>query len=88
MLEEIAAVTQASDIYLIDKNGITLAASNWHLATSFVGNDYHVRPYFRQAIAGERGRYYAIGLSSDKRGYYFAYPVIHNKEILGVITLK
>jgi len=88
LLEEIAAVTQASDIYLIDKNGITLAASNWHLATSFVGNDYHVRPYFRQAIAGDRGRYYAIGLSSDKRGYYFAYPVMHNKEILGVITVK
>jgi len=88
LLEELASVTQASDIYLIDTRGITLSASNWNQPRSFIGNDYHFRPYFTQAIAGKRGRYYAIGTSSDKRGYYFSYPVTRNDEILGVITVK
>lgn len=88
LLEEMSDVTQASDIYLINKLGITISASNWRNDNSFVGNDFSVRPYFYQAMEGELARYYAVGLISNKRGYYFAYPVRNETEILGVVAIK
>jgi len=88
LLREIRTMTQASDIYLINNSGITIAASNWHLATSFVGMDFTFRPYFQQAMQGQLARYYAVGLSSGKRGFYYAYPVKVDNKIIGVIALK
>lgn len=88
LLEEIKTVTQASDTYLIDADGVTLAASNWKTNHSFVDMNFSVRPYFQQAMAGDFSRYYAVGLSSNKRGYYFAYPIRVNNKVLGVIALK
>ena len=88
LLEEMSHVTRASDIYLINNQGITIAASNWRKANSFVDNDFSVRPYFYQAMKGELSRYYALGLISNKRGYYFAYPVKHESTILGVVAIK
>ena len=88
LLEEMSNVTQASDIYLVNNLGNTISASNWNKESSFVGNDVSVRPYFRQAMVGNLSRYYAVGLTSNKRGYYFAYPVKNKTEILGVIAIK
>ena len=88
LLEEIGDVTQASDIYLIDKNGVTLASSNWQSERTFIGMDFSFRPYFQQAIKGQSSRYYAVGLSSNKRGYYFASPVKNKGEVIGVIAVK
>lgn len=88
LLEEMSHVTRASDIYLINQHGITISASNWRKESSFVGNDFSVRPYFYQAMKGELSRYYAVGLISNKRGYYFAYPVKHESVVLGVVAIK
>lgn len=88
LLEEIGGVTQASDIYLIDKAGVTLASSNWQSERTFIGMDFSFRPYFQQAIKGQSARYYAVGLSSNKRGYYFASPVMSKGEVVGVIAVK
>ncbi|WP_445945924.1 sensor histidine kinase [Shewanella sp.] len=87
-LQEIQQATHASDIYLIDAQGITLAASNWQLSDKFINQDYSFRPYFIDALKGEQGRYYAVGTASDKRGYYFSYPVSSANEVLGVIVVK
>jgi len=88
LLADIRTMTQASDIYLIDKNGITIGASNWQLPTSFVGMNFTFRPYFQEALKGKLSHYYAVGLSSGKRGFYYAYPVIIDNAIAGVIALK
>lgn len=89
-LEEIQHVTEASDIYLIDALGIAIAASNWQQSFSFIGKDYSFRPYYTEAISGNLGRYYAVGTSSDKRGFYFSYPIYQQggKGILGAIIVK
>ena len=34
------------------------------------------------------GRYFALGTTSSKRGYYFAYPVRKDDEILGAVAIK
>lgn len=88
LLEEIGGVTKASDIYLMDKVGLTLASSNWQSERTFIGMDYSFRPYFQQAIQGKSARYYAVGSISNKRGYYFASPVKSHGEVIGVIAVK
>jgi two-component system C4-dicarboxylate transport sensor histidine kinase DctB len=81
-------VAGASDIYLMDRDGLTLAASNWQHARTFVGKNFSFRPYFTEAISGELGRYYALGTTSLQRGYYFSYPVYDEGEVLGVVAVK
>ena len=51
-LEKINEITHTSDIYLIDPQGTTIAASNWNAPISFVGENFSYRPYFQQAIQG------------------------------------
>jgi two-component system C4-dicarboxylate transport sensor histidine kinase DctB len=88
LLGEINEITHASDTYLMDSNGLTLASSNWRDETPFIGQNFSFRPYFTQAMEGRTGRYFALGTTSGKRGYYFAYPVIYNARKRGVIAIK
>lgn len=87
-LEQINRITESSDSYIIDRYGDTLAASNYNTSTSFIGKNFSYRPYFQEAILGESGRYYALGSTTQRRGYYFSYPVVDNGEILGVAVVK
>ncbi|MGB6138466.1 MAG: cache domain-containing protein, partial [Shewanella sp.] len=87
-LSELQQVTESSDIYLTDAMGVAIAASNWDKPNSFINQDYSFRPYFIEAISGRSGRYYAVGTSSNKRGFYFANPVYHRGVVLGVIVVK
>ncbi len=87
-LEQINRITEASDSYIIDINGDTIAASNYRLSTSFVGGNFAFRPYFQEAIQGKAGRYYALGTTSNRRGYYFSYPVYEGDSIIGVAVVK
>lgn len=86
--EQVAEITRASDIYLMDATGTTIAASNWQQPNTFIGRNFHYRPYFQQAIEGEAGRYFALGTTSRKRGYYFSYPVRSDTKITGVVVVK
>jgi len=87
-LEEVNQVIGASDTYLMDVNGLTIAASNWQKERPFIGKNFSFRPYFIDAIKGSLGRYFALGTTSGKRGYYFSYPVLSQGEIKGVIVVK
>lgn len=87
-LEFVAQASGAAAIYIMTRQGLTLASSNWNKPDSFVGQNYGFRPYFQQAMHGKLGRYYALGTSSGLRGYYFAYPVRAHGRISGVVTVK
>jgi PAS domain S-box-containing protein len=79
----------ASVSYLMDSAGTTIASSNRNDPDSFVGKSYQFRPYFTQAISGNAGRYFALGVTSLKRGFYASYPVRDDKgAIVGVVTMK
>nr|WP_240152908.1 ATP-binding protein [Photobacterium alginatilyticum] len=88
LLQQWATTLSADTIYLINRQGETLAASNWQQPDSFVGQNYAYRPYFREAIAGNPAQYFALGASSDKRGYYFSAPIYHQQSVIGVLTIK
>ncbi|MCY1323649.1 sensor histidine kinase [Sinorhizobium sp. GL28] len=87
-LKDINALLHSSDIYVITPDGETIAASNYDGPTSFVGQNFSYRPYFQEALRGQQSRFYALGTTSLKRGYYFGSPIQIGDEIRGVIVFK
>lgn len=75
-------------IYLLDTRGLTLAASNWNNAGSFVGQRYTFRPYFREALAGGEGRFYAVGATTREPGYFLSAPLKDGNRVRGVVVVK
>ena len=88
LLKDICAQTGAEVMYLMDPTGKTLAASNWDKKDSFVGRNFSFRPYFIEAMAGRLGRFFGLGTTSGKRGYFFAAPVRDGEKIIGVLVIK
>ncbi len=87
-LATINSISDTADTYLMDAEGLTIAASNWQTEHPFVGRNFSFRPYFQEAMKGQLGRYFALGTTSSRRGYYFAYPVRKDGRILGVVVIK
>ncbi|MFZ5671646.1 MAG: sensor histidine kinase [Pseudomonadota bacterium] len=87
-LKEINGLLASSDIYVIKPGGETIAASNYDGPVSFVGENFSYRPYYQDAIQGRQGRFFALGTTSLKRGYYFSSPVTIRDEIKGVVVFK
>jgi two-component system C4-dicarboxylate transport sensor histidine kinase DctB len=88
LLNRLRRETGADVIYLMAPDGNTLAASNWNDEDSFVDRNFAFRPYFREAMAGGLGRFFGLGTTSGKRGYYFGAAVRDGAEILGVLVVK
>ena len=75
--------------YLLDRTGMTIASSNRDSPSSFVGKTYAFRPYFQDALAGGVGHYFALGVTSQQRGFYVGQPVrAKTGEIVGVAVIK
>lgn len=93
-LQAIQRQAKVYAIYLMDKDGNTLASSNWDQPLSFVGRNFGFRPYFRSAIKGEAGRFYGIGSATGEPGYFIAQPVYlsgavpDKAEPIGVVAVK
>ncbi|MBB3612421.1 two-component system C4-dicarboxylate transport sensor histidine kinase DctB [Rhizobium sp. BK602] len=87
-LKGINRLLESSDIYVMKMDGDTIAASNYDGSTSFVGENFSYRPYYQEAASGEQARFYALGTTSLKRGYYFASPIRVDGTIRGVIVFK
>jgi diguanylate cyclase (GGDEF)-like protein/PAS domain S-box-containing protein len=89
VLDRYNSALGASVSYLMDNEGKTIASSNRHDPDSFIGKSYQFRPYFTQAISGQAGRYFALGVTSLKRGFYASYPVRDGQgAIIGVAAMK
>lgn len=88
LLKRLRNQTGADVIYLMATDGNTLAASNWDEEDSFVDRNFAFRPYFRQAMEGRLGRFFGLGTTSGKRGYYFGAAVRDGDQLLGVLVVK
>jgi two-component system C4-dicarboxylate transport sensor histidine kinase DctB len=87
-LKTVNTLLGSSDIYVMVPDGTTIAASNFDGPTPFVGENFSYRPYFQDALAGGQGRFFALGTTSLKRGYYFGAPIRVAGDILGVVVFK
>src|SRR5574343_105889 len=87
-LERINQILGTETIYTMNDHGLTLVSSNWNKPDSFVGDNYAFRPYFVDAVSQGVGKFYGVGIASGKPGYYIAYPIKADQDLLGVITIK
>lgn len=71
-LERLSRQLGSPTIYVIRRDGMTLAASNWRDPRSFLGKDYSFRPYFRAAVQNGSGEQFALGTVSREPGLFFA----------------
>jgi histidine kinase len=80
----VADATGSDVLYVMDAKGLTLAASN----AAFLRQSYGFRPYFQDALAAGSGRYYGVGVTTGKPGYFLAARVDGEGEALGVVAVK
>ena len=84
-LQMIQRQAKVGALYLMDRNGNTLASSNWDQPQTFVGKNFGFRPYFRDAVNGKAGRFYGIGSTTNEPGYFIAQPVYPAGVALGSV---
>lgn len=87
-LELLAQRTDAAVIYLIDANGVTVAASNFRQPSSFVGQNYGFRPYYAGAMKSGSAELFAVGTVSGIPGLYIAQRIGDANAPLGVVVVK
>ncbi|MGO6966536.1 ATP-binding protein [Rhizobium leguminosarum] len=87
-LENLAAGTKAAVVYVIDKDGMAVSASNWREPTSFVGNDYRFREYFQGAVERGQAEHFALGTVSKKPGLYISQRISGSNGLLGIVVVK
>jgi len=87
-LLEVNTQAHSAVLYVLDTHGLTLAASNWNEEASFVGMDLSYRPYFHDAIERGTGRFYGIGTTSGKPGFYYSQAIRDRGEVIGVAVVK
>lgn len=87
-LEALSQGTGANVIYLIDANGLAIAASNWQEPTSFVGSDYRFREYFQRGMQSGAAEHFALGTVSRQPGLYISRRLGPAASPLGVVVVK
>lgn len=88
-LAEFADQADLEAIYLMDRTGRVIAASNHDQPHSFVGQNYGFRPYFQEALAGVASDYFGVGATTGRPGYFLSEPVRDSAgRVLGVVAIK
>lgn len=88
LLEQEFKITEVLDIFLLNETGRVIASSNWNQVTSYIGEELAFRPYFTDAMNTGTGRYFALGTTSGKRGYYFSRSIEKNGTFMGALVVK
>lgn len=87
-LESLRHETHGAVIYLLDKNGIAVAASNWNRPESFVGSAYGFRRYFTDAVRQTEAAEFALGTVSHRPGLFLSHSVVTEGRVIGVVVVK
>lgn len=87
-LRRITQSAGADVLFVMNAEGLTLASSNAGEPGSFMGQNYAFRPYFRNAIETGAGRYYAVGATTGKPGYFLASRIDGPHGPRGVVVVK
>lgn len=87
-LDQLSSQLGTDELFVLDPTGETLWSSNYLSNNSFVGQNYGFRPYFRTAMAGNAGFYFAVGATTGKPGLFFSNPIRSGESVLGVMVAK
>ena len=87
-LEATNAAAHSMEMFVLNATGLTIAASNWNNSESFVGHDYHYRPYFQETLTRGRNGYFAVGATTGKPGFFFSESIEDEGRFVGVMVVK
>ncbi|SEB22557.1 two-component system, NtrC family, C4-dicarboxylate transport sensor histidine kinase DctB [Variovorax sp. YR216] len=87
-LDGVNATAGAEMLYVLDVSGTSLAASDWDRPGTTVGQDLSFRPYVIEALQQGKGRFYGVGITSRKPGYYLSYALRRDRAARGVVAVK
>jgi len=87
-LQGVNATAGATSLYVLNRAGVGIAASDWNQPGTPVGADLSFRPYVRDALAHGRGSFYGMGFTSKRAGYYLSYALYHEGQLRGIATVK
>jgi signal transduction histidine kinase/DNA-binding NarL/FixJ family response regulator len=77
-----------NQVFVINSNGDCISSSNYDQKNTLVGTNYADRAYFKSAMAGERGKQYAVGRLSNIPGFFFSAPIFEKGSVIGVVVAK
>ncbi|MEP5760854.1 MAG: ATP-binding protein [Litoreibacter sp.] len=84
-----ALASGAGDIYLLDKEGVVIASSDFEENLSFIGLDFRTRPDVISAKTGRLGVYHGIEQADQTRNFFYTRGVLaDNKKPVGFIVVK
>ncbi|MGJ7531054.1 sensor histidine kinase [Variovorax sp. GB1P17] len=87
-LDGVNATAGAEMLYVMNGAGTSLAASDWDKPGTTLGQDLSFRPYVIDALAQGRGRFYGVGVTSNRPGYYLSYALRRGQPSRGVVAVK
>jgi two-component system C4-dicarboxylate transport sensor histidine kinase DctB len=87
-LNGVNATVGAEMLYVLDRSGTSVAASDWDQPGTTIGQDLSFRPYVSDAVTYGRGRFYGVGITSRKPGYYLSYALRRGDGVRGVAAVK
>ena len=87
-LRQLADQLEIDILYLLDANGLCIAASNYQTDKSVVGTDLKARQYYTSIQNGGRGRQFAFGSASNTPGVYFSAAILRDGQFLGGVVVK
>ncbi|MGM9485999.1 sensor histidine kinase [Ideonella sp. YS5] len=87
-LNGVNATVGAEMLYVLDRSGTSVAASDWDQPGTTVGQDLSFRPYVSDAVKYGRGRFYGVGITSRRPGYYLSYALRRGEGVRGVAAVK
>ena len=82
------ATAGAEMLYVLDAAGVSLAASDFDQPGTTVGQDLSFRPYVADALQSGHGRFYGLGITSGRPGYYLSYALRGGAPARGVVAVK
>lgn len=88
LLRALNATAGAEMLYVLDRDGLTVAAADWDQQGTPYGMNLSFRPYVQEALARGRGRFYGVGVTSGRAGYYLSYALKRDGRTLGLATAK
>jgi len=87
-LAQVNSAARSAVLYVIDTDGRAIASSNWDEEASFVGRNLEYRPYIEDALRSDAGRFYGIGTTSGKPGFYYSRAIRDRGVAIGVAVAK
>lgn len=87
-LRQTAATVKASDVYLMDISGRTVAAASYREPGGYLDRNFSYQSYFTQALNGDLSSFSVYGTTTGERGYFYAAPVEDGERIVGVLAIK